>query len=127
MSGDNFNCIVIEGNLSKDAEIKDIKGSKLAKFRICSSSRNEKTIYIDCEWWDPTRAVDYLTKGKKVIARGSLVVDEWEDKNTREKNSRLFVRVDHLELRSNGTKVDIEEKAPDLVEELSASKSDLPF
>ena len=96
------NVIVVEGNLVKDVEVKNIKEKNLAKFRIASQNGDKDTTFIDCEWWNPNGAVEYLLKGKKVAITGRLMQSNWKDKETGGSRSSVFVAVHTLDLR--GTK-----------------------
>ena len=64
MKSRDINALLAEGNLAADCIIKQIGDSKLAKFRICISNGEKKTTYIDCDWWDPSGAIEFLKKGK---------------------------------------------------------------
>lgn len=101
MKSRDINTLVIEGNLAADCITKQIGDSNLAKFRLCSSNGEKKTTYIDCEWWKPSGAIEYLRKGKRVAIIGRLLQDEWEDKDTGVKRQKHFVGVERLELRPN--------------------------
>lgn len=100
MSEYNTNWFVGDGNLVKDHEEKETKnGNKLVKFRIAIKNGEKKTTFIDCEWWSPTGAVQYLKKGKKVSITGNLLFDEWEKNG--EKRSKCYINVQHLRLADN--------------------------
>jgi|LakMenEpi03Aug12_release.lakeMendotaPanAssembly.Ray.scaffolds.fasta_scaffold32376_8 single stranded DNA-binding protein len=101
MKSRDINNLCLEGNLAGDCVTKPIGDSVLAKFRLCVSNGEKRTTYIDCEWWNPTRAVDYLKRGKKVFITGRLLENEWEDKDTGKKRQKHFVGVNELELRLN--------------------------
>ena len=104
----DFNTIHIEGRLVERAETKTHNGSEFVKFRLASTERDtdpeKKTIYIDCEWWDPNNAVKYLEKGKGVLISGRLSYSEGVDKNDGTKRSKHFIKVQNLELRGGGGK-----------------------
>lgn len=117
-----------EGNLAADSTTKQIGDSKLTKFRICISNGEKRTTYVDCDWWNPNGAVEFLRKGKKVFITGRLFQDEWEDKDTGAKQQKFFIGVERLELRSNAnpTKNEIVNSEETNVSS-SGSVEDLPF
>lgn len=92
--------ITLEGRLTNPAEIKNFDNKELAKFRI-ATSKGEKTMFTDIEWWNPNNAKNYLIKGKKVIIVGDLEFSEWTDKNDGKTRNKHFVRVRSLELRGS--------------------------
>lgn len=101
MKSRDINLIGLEGNLAADCTTKPIGDSVLAKFRLCVSNGEKRTTYIDCEWWNPSGAVEYLKRGKRVFINGRLLQDEWEDKDTGIKRQKHFVGIKELELRAN--------------------------
>lgn len=116
-----------EGNLASDSVTKQIGDSKLTKFRICISNGEKRTTYIDCDWWNPNGAVEFLRKGKKVFITGRLFQDEWEDKDTSVKQQKFFIGVERLELRSNANPVKNENSDNELNVSSSGNTEELPF
>ena len=55
--------------------------------------------FIDCEAWGKTGELvaKYLTKGRPALVDGRLKMDQWEDKTTREKKSKIKVVVDNVQ------------------------------
>ena len=90
-----YNKILLIGNVIKDCEVKSVKASKVAKFRLAvdDSYRKDSPLYIDCEAWDQQAefAEKWLKKGKGVIVDGRLCMDSWEKDGKRE--SKMFVKV----------------------------------
>jgi len=121
MSKYNTNVWVADGNLVKDCEEKETKnGNKLVKFRIATKNGDKKTTFIDCEWWNPNGAVQYLLKGKEVSITGQLLFEEWEGKNG-DKRSKHIVNVQSLRL-GNGLKNTNEDYAKEeFIAELESS------
>lgn len=100
----DLNVTVFGGRLVADPEIKTINGNDLAKFRLVVNNGveegpNTNTLYIDCEWWNPSNGVKYLEKGKKVEILGKMMMSHWTDKSDNTKRSRPFVKVINLDLR----------------------------
>src|SRR5690606_13949714 len=61
--------------------------------------REETTFYdIDAFGRQAETISKYMTKGRSIMVEGRLKLDQWEDKNTREKRSRLGVVLENLQL-----------------------------
>lgn len=116
----NFNRSVIVGRVISDPEVRPAgsSGSTVAKFRLACGrqKKNPQTgqweslpnsqLYIDCEAWHRPEQrrnlcdviARFVQKGKEVLVDGSLVTDEWEDKNGGGKRSKIKLVVENLEL-----------------------------
>lgn len=103
----DINLMSAEGNLAGDCITKTIGDSLLAKFRLCVTNGERPTTYIDCEWWNPSGAVKYLKRGKKVYISGRLLQNNWEDNGA--KQHKYFIGVRDLELRLNAVRRDDED------------------
>jgi single-stranded DNA-binding protein len=99
MSKYNTNWWVGDGSLVKSIEKKEINNKTLVKFRIAINNGDKKTTFIDCEWWNPSGAIEYLEKGKEVSIAGNLLFDEWEKNG--EKKSKYYIGVQSLRLCSS--------------------------
>ena len=101
MKYQDTNLILLIGTLTKDSELKETKnGKKLVKFRLAVKNGEKPTTFIDCDWWSPNGALEYLKAGKKVEVSGRLLFEEWESKNG-EKRSKHLVNIQNLILREN--------------------------
>lgn len=118
MSKYNTNWWIGDGSLVKNVEKKEINNKTLVKFRIAVNNGDKKTTFIDCEWWNPTGAVEYLEKGRTVSISGNLLFDEW-DKNG-EKKSKYYISVQSLRLSSGYRKSKEEYMEEEFVSELDA-------
>ena len=100
----NYNASTLAGHLTRDPETKFFAGDKqVAKFGLAVSRRfgdKEEVLFIDVEAWG--RLVDvvskYLTKGAPVLVAGRLKMDQWEDKATGAKRSKIFIAADTIQL-----------------------------
>ena len=92
------NRIDLKGNLTREPEYKDIKGTKLLTFRIAVNESvgkdKEVTTYIDVEAWrnhsDYAQSVS-LTKGDRVHVTGRIKPNNWTDKETGANREKLSV------------------------------------
>lgn len=85
-----MNCITIVGNITKDAEVRDVAGTRVANFSIAENRKvkGEKvTTYFDCALWG-ARAdalAPYLLKGGQVTVVGQLEPEE--------RNGKAYLKV----------------------------------
>lgn len=98
----NLNKVMLIGNLTKDPELRVTpKGSSICSFSIAINRKfkedggadREEVTYVDVEAWGKRgeAIAKYLTKGRPIYLEGRLRLDQWEDKNTKEKRSRMKV------------------------------------
>ena len=102
----NLNSVLIEGNLTSDAELRETpRGTKLCAFSVASNrsyrhneAMQRETSFFDIELWGKSvpRLSSYLTKGKGVRVMGRLRQDRWEDGEGK-RRSRVKIVSDHLE------------------------------
>lgn len=88
---------MVEGNLGRDAELKNINGQIVISFSIAVNQdykdaqgvKHSKTTWINCNRWQSpgssTGIVQYLKKGSKVIVEGTPEINLFKDSsnNTR--------------------------------------------
>jgi len=99
----NFNKVIIAGNLTRDPELRYTpKGTAVARItlavnRTYSSSeggeKKEEVSFVDVDVWGRQAEVisQYMKKGRPLLVEGRLKQDTWEDKNTKQKQSKLKV------------------------------------
>lgn len=109
----SLNKVMLIGNLTRDAELRYIpSGSAVLDFRLAVNRKFKKqdgteadeTCFVDvCLWGKRGEAVSqYLTKGKPLFVEGRLQMDEWNDKTTGEKRSKLRVVAENIEFLGGG-------------------------
>ena len=71
----------------------------LYKYRTRDGEDREETTFVDCEAWGRTAEVmnQYLSKGRPVFVEGRLKFDQWEDRETGKKRSKLKVVVENFQ------------------------------
>jgi single-strand DNA-binding protein len=113
----NFNKVIIAGNLTRDPEMRYTpKGTAIASFGVAINRKwksetgesKEEVTFVDVEAWDRQGEViaQYFKKGRPILVEGRLKLDQWEDKNTHQKQSRLKVRLESfsfLDTKSSDT------------------------
>lgn len=98
------------GNLTKDAEAKNVNGSNAVFFTVAVNDKYtdkngvkvDKPFYYDCTIWrDDTKITKYMTKGTKIFVEGSPELNMWQDKEGKTKGS-IRCRVTNFEFLSSG-------------------------
>ena len=100
-----MNKVVLLANLTRDPEVKFTAGNKaVAKLGLAvnerwtdaSGERKESTSFIDAEAWGKTaeNIGKFFAKGRRILIEGRLKQDQWEDKTSGEKRSKLKVVID---------------------------------
>jgi single-strand DNA-binding protein len=98
----SFNKVILAGNLTRDPELRYTpKGTAVAKIGLAVSrnwtneagEKKEEVSFIDIEAWGRQGEVlaQYMKKGRPLLVEGRLKLDSWEDKNTKQKVSKLKV------------------------------------
>jgi len=106
----SLNKVYLMGNLCRDVEVRSVGPTSVAKIRLAvnesytakSGEKVEKTVYVDIDAWDKLgeNCARMVGKGSSVLVEGKLQLDEWEDKETGKKRTRLKVRADRVEFLS---------------------------
>ncbi len=98
----NFNKVILAGNLTRDPEMRYTpKGTAVARIGLAinrtwkneaGESQTEVT-FVDVEAFGRQAEVisQYMKKGRPFLVEGRLKLDQWEDKNTHQKQSKLKV------------------------------------
>lgn len=98
----NYNRVILAGKLTRDPEIRHTpKGAAVCKIGIAinrkwkdadGQSREEAT-FVDVDAFGKQAEVigQYLKKGRAILLEGRLKLDQWDDKQTGQKRSRLGV------------------------------------
>ncbi len=103
----DLNKVIIAGRLTSDPELKYLpSGMALCELRVANTryfkkkdgSKGEDTCFVDVTLWDkPAEWVgESLKKGRPVLIEGSLKTDQWEDKSTGQKRSKIKIRAQRV-------------------------------
>jgi len=112
----NYNKVILMGNLTRDPEVKYTSGgTAIAKLGMAINRRwrgqdgqtQEETTFVDVDAFGRQAETvgQYLKKGRPIMIEGRLKYDQWEDKQTGQKRSKLGVvleRFEFLDSRSDG-------------------------
>lgn len=108
-----LNKVLLMGNLTRDPELRVTpKGTPICQFSLAinrqfkmeSGETREEVIYVDIEAWGKQgeTIAKYCTKGRPLYVEGRLRLDQWEDKNTKEKRSRMKVVLEQFQFLGDG-------------------------
>lgn len=98
----NFNKVYLIGNLTRDPEVRVTpKGTAICQFGLAvnrqfkdeSGAMRDETTFVDIEAWGKQGETigKYCTKGRPLFVEGRLKFDQWEDKTSGQKRSKLKV------------------------------------
>jgi single-strand DNA-binding protein len=98
----NFNKVILAGNLTRDPELRYTpKGTAVAKLGMAinrtwkteTGESKEEVCFVDVDVFGRQAEViaQYMRKGRPLLVEGRLKLDTWEDKNTKQKQSKLKV------------------------------------
>src|SRR6516162_11021345 len=101
----NLNKALFVGNLTADPElIHTPKGTAVVNASLAvnefytpeDGERQQVTTFIDVKVWGPSAEnfAKLAKKGQEILIEGSIRQDTWEDKESGQKRSKLYVRVD---------------------------------
>lgn len=98
----NFNKVILVGNLTRDPELRYTpKGVAIAKLGLAvnrvwkteTGETKEEVTFVDIDAFGKQAETigQYLKKGRPILIEGRLRLDQWDDKQTGQKRSRLGV------------------------------------
>jgi len=108
----NFNKVYLMGNLTRDPEMRVTpKGTAICQFGLAisrswkdeSGQTREETAFVDIEAWGKQGEVisKYCAKGRPLFVEGRLKFDQWEDKTSGQKRSKLKVVLENFQFIGN--------------------------
>jgi single-strand DNA-binding protein len=109
----NFNKVILAGNLTRDPEVRYTpKGMAIAKFGLAvnrtwkneAGETKEEVTFVDIDAFGRQAEVisQYLKKGRPILVEGRLRLDQWDDKQTGQKRSRLGVVLEAFQFLDSG-------------------------
>ena len=104
----DINKVSLAGRLTRDPELQYLpNGTPLCKlglavsrkYKTKSGEQREETLFINVTAWRGTAEYcgNNMRKGMPILVEGNLTSDEWEDKNTGQKRSKIEVRADRIQ------------------------------
>ena len=109
----SFNCVIIMGNLTRDPEVRYTpKGTPVCDlgiainrtFNDASGQKQEEVTFVDVTAWDKRAETisQYFKKGDPIHVRGRLSTEQWEDKQSGQKRSKLKVILEEFSFVKSG-------------------------
>src|SRR5688572_16939842 len=109
----NFNKVILAGNLTRDPELRYTpNGKAIAKFALAinrtwttdTGEKKEDTTFVDIDCFGRQAEVisQYMKKGRPLLVEGRLKLDQWDDKQTGQKRSRLGVILESFSFLDSG-------------------------
>src|ERR1017187_9189467 len=113
----SFNKVILVGNLTRDPELRYTpKGTAIAKFGLAvnrvwkneAGESKEETTFVDVDAFgrQAETLAQYMKKGSPLLVEGRLRLDQWDDKQSGQKRSRLGVVVEGFQFLGGGNRGD---------------------
>ena len=104
----NYNKVILMGNLTRDPEVRYTSGgTAIAKLGMAVNRRwknqegqmQEETTFVDVDAFGRQAETmgQYLKKGRPIMIEGRLKYDQWDDKQTGQKRSKLGVVLENFQ------------------------------
>ena len=101
----SYNRVILAGNLTRDPELRYTpKGTAIARIGLAinrtwkneAGETKEEVTFVDVDAFGRQAEViaQYMKKGRPLLVEGRLKLDQWEDKNTHQKQSKLRVALE---------------------------------
>jgi single-strand DNA-binding protein len=98
----SFNKVILVGNLTRDPELRYTpKGTAVAKIGLAvnrvwtteTGEKKEEVTFVDVDAFGRTaeNVAQYMRKGSPMLVEGRLKLDQWDDKQTGQKRSKMGV------------------------------------
>ena len=107
----DFNKVILVGNLTRDPEMRHTSsgagvctlGMAINRKFTSQGETREETCFVDISVWgrQGESCTEYLRKGRSVLVEGRLKLDQWDDRETGKKRSRLSVVAERVQFLSS--------------------------
>lgn len=130
-----YNRVIFCGNVTREPELRYTpKGTALCSFGLAlnekytgaDGNKVESVVFIDCTAWEKSAEIiqQYVGKGDPLLVEGKMRQENWEDKQTGQKRTKLSCVVQSFRLLGNGKKA--EASAPEADPENPIDPADVP-
>jgi single-strand DNA-binding protein len=110
-----YNKVILIGNLTRDPELRYTpKGVAIAKLSLAmnrtwrneAGETKEEVTFVDVDAFSrqAETLAQYLKKGSPIMVEGRLKLDQWDDKTTGQKRSRLGVILEGFQFIGSGNR-----------------------
>ena len=105
----SYNKVILMGNLTRDPELRHLPSNMpVAQVGLAVNERYkdkqsgemiDRANFVDCEAFGRTAEIinQYFQKGAPILIEGKLRLDQWEDRQSGQKRSKLKVVIDRFE------------------------------
>jgi single-strand DNA-binding protein len=111
----SYNKVILIGNLTRDPELRYTpKGMAIAKIGLAvnrtwrneAGESKEEVTFIDVDSFgkQAETLAQYLKKGSPLMVEGRLKLDQWDDKATGQKRSKLGVTLEGFQFLGGGNR-----------------------
>jgi single-strand DNA-binding protein len=109
----HLNRVMIAGTMTRDAEVKYTpKGTAVAEIGLAINRKykvegeqdmREETTFVDVEAWGRTAEIigEHCAKGHTIYIEGRLKLDQWDDKQTGQKRSKIRIVAEEFKFVSS--------------------------
>ena len=119
----SFNKVILVGNLTRDPELRYTpSGKAIAKIGMAVSrawttetgEKKEDVTFVDVDSFGRQAEViaQYFKKGRPILVEGRLKLDQWDDKQTGQKRSKLGIVLESFSFLDSGAGRGTEGVAP---------------
>jgi single-strand DNA-binding protein len=109
----SYNKVILVGNLTRDPELRYTpKGLAIAKIGLAinrtwkteTGETKEDVTFVDIDAFGKQAETigQYLKKGRPILVEGRLRLDQWDDKQTGQKRSKLGVILETFQFLDSG-------------------------
>jgi len=113
----SFNKVILVGNLTRDPELRyPPKGLAIGKIGLAvnrswrneAGEQKEEVTFVDVDSFGKQAELigQYMRKGSPILIEGRLRLDQWDDKQTGQKRSKLGVVVENFQFLGSGQRAD---------------------
>lgn len=105
----SYNKVILMGNLTRDPEMRHLPSNMpVAQIGLAVNERykdkqtgewTDRANFVDCDAFGRTAEIisQYFQKGSPILIEGKLRMDQWEDRQSGQKRSKLKVVIDRFE------------------------------
>lgn len=105
----SYNKVILMGNLTRDPELRHLPSNMpVAQVGLAVNERYkdkqsgewvDRANFVDCDAFGRTAEIinQYFQKGSPILIEGKLRMDQWEDRQSGQKRSKLKVVIDRFE------------------------------
>jgi single-strand DNA-binding protein len=133
----SYNKVILIGNLTRDPELRYTpKGMAIASFGLAvnrtwkteTGESKEEVTFVDIDAFGRQAEVigQYMKKGRALLVEGRLKLESWEDKQTKQKRSKLLVILEAFTFLDSGRSDTAPGGAPSVPSEAPRPRSAAP-